>query len=185
MKPMMPVTLITEAADDDAEIIFGTVIDEEMGDAIKVTVIATGLGGQERVTSSSLKKNSLQPSAKQSTSSHTLMKEPSERKSLKDIIEENSIANPYISDEQKQDPKPSTAPSKAQSIAEKIGFFNFDTESSVQDALEGNPPSPKMKPALDQLELSNLDEDELDTPSYLRKQKIEDGKPKDPNRQEL
>ncbi len=43
------VTLIMEAADDDAEIIFGTVIDEEMTDEIKVTVIATGLGGQDRV----------------------------------------------------------------------------------------------------------------------------------------
>lgn len=48
------VTLIMEAADDDAEIIFGTVIDKEMGDDIKVTVIATGLGGLERVTSASL-----------------------------------------------------------------------------------------------------------------------------------
>lgn len=37
------VTLIMEAADEDAEIIFGTVIDENMGDAVKVTVIATGL----------------------------------------------------------------------------------------------------------------------------------------------
>ena len=37
------VTLIMEAADDDAEIIFGTVIDETMGDFVKVTVIATGL----------------------------------------------------------------------------------------------------------------------------------------------
>ncbi len=37
-------TLIQEAADEDAEIIFGTVIDENMKDAIKVTVIATGLG---------------------------------------------------------------------------------------------------------------------------------------------
>ncbi len=37
------VTLIMEAADEDAEIIFGTVIDEAMGDAVKVTVIATGL----------------------------------------------------------------------------------------------------------------------------------------------
>ncbi|MDC0255347.1 cell division protein FtsZ [Bacteriovoracales bacterium] len=45
------VTLIMEAADDDAEIIFGTVIDSEMTDEIKVTVIATGLGGQERVKS--------------------------------------------------------------------------------------------------------------------------------------
>lgn len=39
------VTLIMEAADEDAEIIFGTVIDEEMADDIKITVIATGLGG--------------------------------------------------------------------------------------------------------------------------------------------
>jgi cell division protein FtsZ len=34
--------LIHEAADEDANIIFGAVVDEQMGDAIKVTVIATG-----------------------------------------------------------------------------------------------------------------------------------------------
>src|SRR6476620_4963498 len=39
-------TLIMEAAHEDAEIIFGTVIDETMKDSVKVTVIATGLGGQ-------------------------------------------------------------------------------------------------------------------------------------------
>ena len=37
-------TLITEAAHEDAEIIFGAVIDEAMGDEIQVTVIATGFG---------------------------------------------------------------------------------------------------------------------------------------------
>jgi cell division protein FtsZ len=37
------VTLIMEAADEEAEIIFGTVIDENLGDSVKVTVIATGL----------------------------------------------------------------------------------------------------------------------------------------------
>ena len=35
-------TLITEAAHEDAEIIFGAVIDEAMGEAVRVTVIATG-----------------------------------------------------------------------------------------------------------------------------------------------
>lgn len=35
-------TLITEAAHEDAEIIFGAVIDESMGDRVQVTVIATG-----------------------------------------------------------------------------------------------------------------------------------------------
>lgn len=37
-------TLIMEAAHEDAEIIFGTVIDESLNDTVKVTVIATGLG---------------------------------------------------------------------------------------------------------------------------------------------
>lgn len=40
-------TLIMEAADENAEIIFGTVIDESMNDRLKVTVIATGLCTQE------------------------------------------------------------------------------------------------------------------------------------------
>lgn len=37
-------TLIMEAAHEDAEIIFGTVIDDTMNDRVKVTVVATGLG---------------------------------------------------------------------------------------------------------------------------------------------
>ncbi|MGD8331140.1 MAG: cell division protein FtsZ [Acidobacteriota bacterium] len=35
-------SIIYEAADDDANILFGAVVDENMGDAVKVTVIATG-----------------------------------------------------------------------------------------------------------------------------------------------
>ncbi len=46
------VTLIMEAADENAEIIFGTVIDNNCGDDIKVTVIATGLGGQIKASHS-------------------------------------------------------------------------------------------------------------------------------------
>jgi cell division protein FtsZ len=53
-------TLIMEAAHEDAEIIFGTVIDESMKDTIKVTVIATGLGSiaqQVSATASQLQRN--------------------------------------------------------------------------------------------------------------------------------
>src|SRR5262249_8645319 len=39
-------SLIMEAAHEDAEIIFGTVIDEALKDQGKVTGIATGLGGE-------------------------------------------------------------------------------------------------------------------------------------------
>ncbi len=37
-------SIIQEAADEEAQIIFGTVIDESLNDRVKVTVIATGLG---------------------------------------------------------------------------------------------------------------------------------------------
>lgn len=43
-------TLVTEAADEDAEIIFGAVIDENMGDEVRVTVIATGFGDEKKVS---------------------------------------------------------------------------------------------------------------------------------------
>ena len=42
-------TLFQEEADDDANIIFGAVIDEQMGDEVRITVIATGFGSQDRV----------------------------------------------------------------------------------------------------------------------------------------
>ena len=44
-------TLIKEAAHEEAEIIFGAVIDENMGDAVRVTVIATGFGKNEAMIS--------------------------------------------------------------------------------------------------------------------------------------
>ena len=37
-------TCIQEEADEDANIIFGAVIDESMGDEVRITVIATGFG---------------------------------------------------------------------------------------------------------------------------------------------
>jgi cell division protein FtsZ len=37
-------TLVQEEADEDANIIFGAVIDESMGDEVRITVIATGFG---------------------------------------------------------------------------------------------------------------------------------------------
>ncbi|MFC1598271.1 cell division protein FtsZ [Patescibacteria group bacterium] len=40
--------VITESADPNARIIFGSVIDESMGDEVQVTVVATGFGGVPR-----------------------------------------------------------------------------------------------------------------------------------------
>jgi len=44
-------TLIMEAAHEDAEIIFGSVIDENMKSKVKITVIATGIGANAQMSS--------------------------------------------------------------------------------------------------------------------------------------
>ncbi|HZR79712.1 MAG TPA: cell division protein FtsZ [Candidatus Binatia bacterium] len=43
-------TLIQEEADEDANIIFGAVIDDSMGDQLRITVIATGFGEDARAS---------------------------------------------------------------------------------------------------------------------------------------
>jgi cell division protein FtsZ len=40
--------VVTSAADQNANVIFGAVIDDSLGGEVRVTVIATGFGGQRR-----------------------------------------------------------------------------------------------------------------------------------------
>lgn len=47
--------VITSAADEDAKIIFGAVIDEKMKDQIKITVVATGFDGKSKSVKTELK----------------------------------------------------------------------------------------------------------------------------------
>jgi cell division protein FtsZ len=72
-------TLVMEAADEDAEIIFGTVIDENMGDEIKVTVIATGLRGSmhEKAAQASMSNSMSMNSSMSSTQSSSEQFRPS------------------------------------------------------------------------------------------------------------
>lgn len=46
--------IITASADEDAKIIFGTVIDEKMKDELRITVVATGFGGRVRNVSDTI-----------------------------------------------------------------------------------------------------------------------------------
>jgi len=49
--------VITSAADEEAKIIFGAVIDEKMKDQVKISVVATGFDGQERGLESEISKS--------------------------------------------------------------------------------------------------------------------------------
>lgn len=72
--------VITGSCDPEAKIIFGTIIDENLGDKVKVTVIATGFKGNDDIA--------VKPSLSQATMSHpeTFAKKSEERK-LKQAFE--------------------------------------------------------------------------------------------------
>jgi cell division protein FtsZ len=70
-------TLITEAAHEDAEIIFGAVIDDEMGDEVRVTVIATGFGLDPAVQQTSQTQQTMSALAHQMRSSQAINTMPS------------------------------------------------------------------------------------------------------------
>lgn len=65
-------TLITEAAHEDAEIIFGAVIDENMGEEVRVTVIATGFGLDPAQQQASAQAQTMQALAHQMRSSQQM-----------------------------------------------------------------------------------------------------------------
>ncbi len=55
--------IISEAADPDANIIFGSVVDENMGDHVQITVVATGFGNAKKDVPSFAKKTGYSSSA--------------------------------------------------------------------------------------------------------------------------
>ena len=52
-------TMIKDKVSEDANIIWGSVIDEKMEDAISVTVIATGFNAEEQIAKSTIENNSI------------------------------------------------------------------------------------------------------------------------------
>ncbi len=86
-------TLITEAAHEEAEIIFGAVIDESMGDDVAVTVIATGFGRDPRHTQVD-QYNQMQTLAHQVRSSQQM--------SLLTSMHQNNLSNPQLNQQLSQ-----------------------------------------------------------------------------------
>ncbi len=198
------VTLIMEAADEDAEIIYGTVIDDNMGDKIKVTVVATGLGGQDRVSALGLTPSQphtnshVQAQVQQPQQQHAPIKreEKIEREQERkfELSEDNSeneaklITRPVVNKSKLVESIKEAASryeaSKGVSTVEKesVGIMpayremNPSASTVSQGNLTGDNNRPSLKTNLsraksiaEKLGFINFDEEELDTPSFLRK----------------
>lgn len=201
------VTLIMEAADDEAEIIFGTVIDEEMEEDIKVTVVATGLGGMERVKVTpttldtpvrkqaeerAVEATSYREESRPSFQSRENEAQKSEFKLEREVVEERSQQSershfePTYENTHKEN-REERRSSLMDSIRNAATNYSNEinpnereashserkermTEDRRETSWESSKTSSRAKSIAEKLGFINFDEDELDTPTYLRKE---------------
>jgi cell division protein FtsZ len=216
-------TLVMEAADEDAEIIFGTVVDEEMSDEVKVTVIATGLGGdqavvrteretfiapttvtptasmqemmtpapvREEVIREEVKLDTLEPtkpvetiqtaqaiSTNSNDLDHFLTEDSQEEITTAQIqneeirIEETAPAERIIPQpvEAKRSALSESIRSEAQKYQANPANQNPFAMEEEKPQIKPEPSNSKAKSIAEKLGFMNFDDDEFDTPSYLRK----------------
>jgi len=165
-------TLIMEAAHEDAEIIFGTVIDENMNDAIKVTVIATGLGMRDEQRA--------RPEAQLQTQSQEIN------------VQQQAVEQQRVEPALEPEPMPECDVIPPQPNAEMLAAAAAIVKGHAETAPPAQPmvqqqldlPKQQMQPAIapesgelararaiaKRLGITNLTDDEYDIPTYIRRQ---------------
>jgi cell division protein FtsZ len=169
-------TLIMEAAHEDAEIIFGTVIDEQMNDKVKVTVIATGLGGaaaqvarersQAAAANASMSSSSLSMS---SATSSTIQPPPVPAAMQAQLAQQAAESAPLSGPNAPAGAQAAGAPVYAGTAKANPAILENDEQEASQPAGEGGELA-RARAIAQRLGITNLTDDEYDVPTYLRRQ---------------
>ncbi len=185
------VTLIMEAADEDAEIIFGTVIDDTMGDSVKVTVVATGLGGQpqpvqmaapQRIVSRPIERKPIveAPVVVESKPVEAIIESKIERvmEAVAEIIEEEKIEEEKvikIAAPVETTVRPSALVQSIRDAATRYEASKQVVTQEVHEAVKApvfesrEAGNSRAKSIAERLGFMSFDEEELDRPSFLRR----------------
>ncbi len=142
------VTLAQTAADPEANIIFGSVVDDRMGDEVKITVIATGFQGREERSRSVARKVDAVEVARAVTRS-----EPAERPTRMPPPSAPAVVT------QKQ-------PIRLQNVAAPVAPVIVPARPAVV-APRGAVTTPRVRPEVASFRPS--DEDQYDIPAFLRR----------------
>ncbi|MEK6704601.1 MAG: cell division protein FtsZ [Bdellovibrionota bacterium] len=154
-------TLIMEAAHEDAEIIFGTVIDESMKETVKVTVIATGLGSSNAVAE--VTQTIQQPVTATAVDVSALVTPPQPNAAM--LASATTETSPtehgvWSYDDELQSVFASPLSSPNQKNPDPAGSNAFSSDSEIARA----------KAIAQRLGITNLTDDEYDVPAYMRRQ---------------
>jgi cell division protein FtsZ len=138
-------SLIQEAAHEDANIIFGSVIDDAMGDVLKITVIATGFAGRD---SRRIEKTDARPSQR--------------NLGLGEQLSQRAAPPPVRTPElQRATPAPTQSPLPIAPLSRVV------TPPPPQSSAGGARPVRHL--SMEELRrMTGIDEEELDIPTFLR-----------------
>ena len=154
-------TLIQNAAHEEANIIFGAVLDESMGDNVKITVIATGfrqdqMGRQKRSTS-----DAASPRV-------SVQGQPNLPRFASEELEEEQLT-PLFESKKPQPPPPAPQPVKEAVAPEPAAFTLHPQPLVTEEASRPVPPVPPAAPAPQvKTPVTHIDFDEPFEEEYAR-----------------
>ncbi|KKW41808.1 MAG: Cell division protein FtsZ [Candidatus Magasanikbacteria bacterium GW2011_GWA2_56_11] len=158
--------IITSSADDDARVIFGAVIDETMGEEVRITVIATGFDertrekhfagepGGEAGAAFGARRSTFRPTFFQKRKPEAALEpEEPEADNQAEPVKSQFIRKPFVAD----------APIRPSFLG---GAYSSPAVGSSPSVLPPNPPAPSGQPASPKLGDSDA---ELEIPAFIRK----------------
>jgi cell division protein FtsZ len=166
-------SLVQEAAHPDANIIFGTVIDDSLGDEVRVTVIAAGFdsGGP---THKKLEPQALQSPARATTASGQAgqVAQPAPQQSQPQVVEATAVPAPVQAPAEQAPPRPATTvPPQPQPLHQQQGN-GYQAPPSVSRPLHqsGLASASGTLPTGNRAVPANDDpDDEVDVPPFMRR----------------
>jgi cell division protein FtsZ len=176
-------TLIMEAAHQDAEIIFGTVIDEAMGETVKITVIATGLGAPAAMVAMSLNSQANAGAQGWNQSATAPAANPPWAPATTPPAPNASMVQPVVAQAAPVVPQPIRIETVTieETAFEDLAGETPMTAEAVNPGLAARTPSKEMgtgaeagelaraRAIAQRLGITNLTDDEYDVPTYMRR----------------
>ncbi len=160
--------IITSSADENVKVIFGAIIDETMGEDVRITVIATGFEDENSADRSTEESTSASRPRAFFSTSNFLKKKPLEEKPMESGLEEERepvmyqrpvFSQPASQPMYQQPSQPMTAPP----VYTPQPFVSPNVPSSNYPASTYNPIQPP------QAQKPKSDEEDLEIPAFIRK----------------
>lgn len=168
-------TLIMEAAHPDAEIIFGTVIDESLADGIKITVIATGLQSSMLQTVSTPQIQNAATITQQQVQQQTVPApiQAAVEAPIVNIVPPQPNVQMVMQNQPVQVVQPITATKAVDDVEEEFTARAVVPPTSLKTATptnsESNSELARARAIAQRLGITNLADDEYDVPTYMRR----------------